>query len=75
MKSLVWTKLQTRGDNVQCRAFHSGALLHNKIYIFGGCNQAYGTWQFPNYVDYLDIGIIIPFRLHKPKKKISISIN
>jgi hypothetical protein len=58
-KSPVWTKLQTRGDSVQCRAFHSGVFLNNKIYIFGGCNKAYGNWQFPNYIDYFDFGITL----------------
>jgi hypothetical protein len=60
-KSPVWTKIQTRGDNVQCRAFHSGVFLNNKIYIFGGCNKAYGNWQFPNYIDYFDFGITLYF--------------
>jgi hypothetical protein len=63
MTSPVWTKLQTRGEAVQCRAFHSGVFLNNKLYIFGGCNKVYGNWQFPNYVDYLDLDTLIWQRL------------
>lgn len=48
-----------RGCVPQARAFHSTIVKGDRLFVFGGSNRNYGTWQSVNYVDYLDIGKLI----------------
>jgi hypothetical protein len=55
VESGLWTKVETVGQKQQPRAYHTADLIKNRMYIFSGCNRAYNSWQYPNYVDYLEL--------------------
>ena len=45
-----------RGCIPQARAYHTATVKGDRLYVFGGTNKNYGSWQCVNYVDYMDVG-------------------